>query len=318
MYFPYLRGKQFELIALREICGFIKNKTIISPVIEPVKESTVSLVKSIECLVKSDINFNLIVNPKVGDLITAKDRDSIFSIVDDLLNDYDNFQPSVIITNKTKIRAVSDVIKEKGYKNISLICNSVPENEDALTQLISENDIKYVFANNDAFSTRSIRNIRKVCRNLIKLSDQFNVLTRNADYSEIDNEFFSEEHLFFKDENYFGFSDFLTVGKDYSETGFLPHAIAIHFTYINKNNEIWIRHFVSDRNEGTSDVAGKFSEALEKLVRFINSNKIKTNAAHEFVKLHAIGSYPGLGSIKKLSISHHIELVYNYLNNFAK
>ncbi len=38
VYYPYNRSKQFELIALRDMCSFIENKNIISPIIEPIKE----------------------------------------------------------------------------------------------------------------------------------------------------------------------------------------------------------------------------------------------------------------------------------------
>lgn len=50
MYFPYLRGRQFELIALREL---IENDCInssIIPIIEPVKP-TATLLKTIEAFV---------------------------------------------------------------------------------------------------------------------------------------------------------------------------------------------------------------------------------------------------------------------------
>ena len=54
MYFPYLRGRQFELIALREL---VENKLIgkhIYPVIEPVNLSS-TLTKTLENLQYSKI-----------------------------------------------------------------------------------------------------------------------------------------------------------------------------------------------------------------------------------------------------------------------
>ena len=68
MYFPYLRGKQFELIALRELSSLMSdNKNKISPIIEPVRSSSTFLT-TISELAKNDINFNIVVNPSVGDL----------------------------------------------------------------------------------------------------------------------------------------------------------------------------------------------------------------------------------------------------------
>lgn len=37
-------------------------------------------------------------------------------------------------------------------------------------------------------------------------------------------------------------------------------------------------------------------------------------AIDEFERLHITESYPGLGTVKKLSIMHHIELVGKYLD----
>ena len=47
MYFPYLRGRQFELIALRELVekGVLSSRIV--PIIEPVKLSS-TLIKTIE------------------------------------------------------------------------------------------------------------------------------------------------------------------------------------------------------------------------------------------------------------------------------
>ncbi len=49
MYFPYLRGRQFELIALRELIdeGLIGDKIV--PIIEPIKP-TATLVKTLKIL----------------------------------------------------------------------------------------------------------------------------------------------------------------------------------------------------------------------------------------------------------------------------
>ena len=51
MYFPILRGRQFELLALRELLnkGVLSNQVI--PIIEPVKVST-TFVKTIETFTK--------------------------------------------------------------------------------------------------------------------------------------------------------------------------------------------------------------------------------------------------------------------------
>lgn len=59
MYFPYLRGRQFELIALRDLVekGVLSDKII--PIIEPVKLSS-TLIKTIESYEKNVDNLALL------------------------------------------------------------------------------------------------------------------------------------------------------------------------------------------------------------------------------------------------------------------
>jgi len=311
MYFPYLRGKQFELIALREICSFIDNKFLISPIIEPVKETTVTLEKTIDCLIKNNINFNLIINPKIGEIKNVK---VVLDIIKTKLKDYNNFQPTILISQSSKFVKIYADIKLNGLTNLTVICKELPDDEDAFFNFIKNKSIKYVVLNEDLNSKRFTRAVKSTGVNLVTLSDSFNVLKRNADYLVKDNEFFSDEHMFYKEEGFIGYADYTTIGREYSDTGFLPYAIAIHLTYFNDKEEIWIRHFVSDSNEDTTDVAGKFSEAIKKLVGFLNKKDIHTQAAEEFRNLHESESYSGLGNLKKLSVKHHIEMIYEYLN----
>lgn len=53
MYFPYLRGRQFELIALRELLEGKRISEKVIPIIEPVKPSS-TLLKTLETFVKND------------------------------------------------------------------------------------------------------------------------------------------------------------------------------------------------------------------------------------------------------------------------
>ena len=69
MYFPYLRAKQYELIALREIASLIGKRVNIHPIIEPIKRNDNGLIKACSELIKFKIPFTIIINPKVGEVI---------------------------------------------------------------------------------------------------------------------------------------------------------------------------------------------------------------------------------------------------------
>jgi hypothetical protein len=114
-----------------------------------------------------------------------------------------------------------------------------------------------------------------------------------------------------------GFGDFLIVGDEFSESGGPAYAIAIHLTFIDndKEDEMWIHHFLSERQDTPKDPAGKFAEALARMVKVLNkpnSKILETQAVKEFRKLHKEGHFPGLGHVKKLSMNHHIDTLAHY------
>ena len=66
--------------------------------------------------------------------------------------------------------------------------------------------------------------------------------------------FFSDDFAFYKIDKLYGFSDYVTMGKDFQDGGMLPYAIAIHLTYLKSSEEIYVHHFVSDSNYDQSNI----------------------------------------------------------------
>jgi hypothetical protein len=310
MYFPYLRGKQFELIALRELSTFMSSKrNKLSPIIEPVKDSS-TLKSTLKELAEKNINFNFIINPRVGHF-----KNSYKELIETLkenLNDYSNFQLSLIVDKKTE-QGINDLLEftnvlDLNHSGFTLIHISEIE-ENSIKRLNSNLNIKYNLIYFSKTSRRYYREFNQKTR--VSLDDYFRKLDRNADYLQVPVSDFSEEYKFYIDDNFAGFSDFLTIGDIYSESGFLPRAVAIHLSYI-ESNKIKVRHFTSDSNQDSSDIGGKFSEALQKLVTWCHDESItETTGIKMFKDLHQRGHFPGLGSIKKISTINHIELVAN-------
>lgn len=310
MYFPYLRGKQYELIALRELSESIGETGVIHPIIEPVRDSTSTLRLTIEQLKVEEAVFTIIINPEVGDF--AKDYNQIVEIINEHVGEYDQFRIGGLITQSTDLDYVDSLLD--GFENdypITLIHKGRFPDMDNLGSFINGKEIVY-----NLFSDPTIiRRYRRIIDYSTKvvLSDPFNSRRTNADYAETPDEFFSDEHNFYEEDGFAGFADYVTIGEDYSDTGFAPYAVAIHLTYKKENDQIWIRHFVSDSNEDYTDVPGTYREALEKLIEYIDENNIQSKACDEFREHFKQAHYPGLGSVKKLSIKHHLELITTIL-----
>src|SRR5260221_4058214 len=312
MYFPYLRGKQFELIALRELGVILtQNRSKVSLIIEPVKDFS-TFRRALVDLRDGGINFNLIINPNKGSLID--DVPNLLMILNTELGTYTNYQIAIILDGKENqdqiINEIRDSVSTAG--GISLIHNHAYDNIRDIVQRFSE--VIPVVNNVINFSLTSRRYPRSFEANtIVGLDDFFQSQNKNADYANVGESQFSEEHLFYSQEGFKGFSDYLTIGDNYSESGMLPFAVAIHLSYADQNRRIRIKHLVSDTNDDRSDTAGKFAEALEKLILWCDQSNINSLAINQFRELHRTSHFPGLGTIKKLSIMHHIELVLSLI-----
>src|ERR1700722_18674040 len=67
MYYPYFRGKQFELLTIRETAELMAERGFV-PIIEPVKEGLSGLERALEAICKAKGHAIVIVNPYHGDL----------------------------------------------------------------------------------------------------------------------------------------------------------------------------------------------------------------------------------------------------------
>ncbi len=308
MYQPYLRGKQFELIGIRELIPNVlfPNKENVSPIIEPVKDSS-TLKNTLKALVDNDINFTIIANPQVG---TFTDIDTIFNVIKSSVGDKRNYQVGIIFHSRSNHVKVIEVLQK--YADIvpalTIIHNLAIDNITDILSLYQNFKIKYNVINLSATSKRYHRNFDENTR--VELDDYFNAQAKNSDYLLVDESSFSEEHLYYKEEGFIGFSDYLSIGEEYSETGFLPYAVAIHLSYADvTTKKIRVKHFVSNSNDDQSDIAGKFAEALDKLIDWCDETGYNSIAIPIFREYHQNGHFPGLGTLKKLSLMNHIDLV---------
>ncbi|GHV29827.1 hypothetical protein FACS1894167_09700 [Synergistales bacterium] len=317
MYFPYLRGRQYELLALKELVkGGLLGSHII-PVVEPIK-LTSTFEGTFQAFFDAELPLALIFNPSVGDFAG---QDNFLDAYIQKSGNLSRVMPTLLMSKSTY-----DVFGKLSAKGIAPSgITTVLDNRDFLE--IYKTEFGDVPPQYTLFSDeRSLRRVVK--QGKVLFEDKFIKQDKNADYSKNDDEFYSDDHLFYSTEGYVGFGDYSIIGNDYNESGFAPYAVAIHIVYLNVKNELRVRHFISDSNRDTSDVAGKFREALAKYIAwekewqkerpdlFIDG-KPPTSAMSKLNTHWDTGTYPGLPTLKKLSIMHHLELMGKFLDSEA-
>ncbi len=319
MYFPYLRGRQNELLCLRELLDAGKLSSKVIPIIEPVKYSS-TLFSTLTKFIEMGHQVIVIRNPEVGSF-----RKESGDMIKNIEKESDE-------KKKEKIRKTLEGYKEvwnnpqiqKAYLVDDDVISMVREKKIDAKDVVMINIKKGNYRYYEEYGEEIIGKYTVVPKggdfediiedDIIILEDSYRKAKRNIDYIENPDELFSRNHIVYKKRGFVGFSDFSMVGNDFDESGFAPLAIAIHIMYFGNRDELKIHHFVSESNESISDPARKFEEAMNKLVNWENFDIIpKTIGLDNLIECYNIGKFPGLGVIKKYSLMHHIQMMGEYL-----
>ena len=309
MYYPYLRARQFELIALRELASenFIQN--LITPIFEPVKDTFNNLNLASKIFREKDLTAYLIVNPSVGE--RSGDIDDYLNYL--ITDEGKNLKPAFHYNRNSEY--IREAVQQYDLNECMLICYCNFSEDDQFRALCEENFVSHIVLF-EPHKYRSLdRYLKGLEKNYVTMNDSFERQIKNADFLDIPAHKFTEEHLFYKGEGYQGFCDFTVLPSEYVEGGSTPRAVAIHLTYVNEQaeNQIWIRHFTSITNDSIANVQGKFAEAAQKAINFSEKQNLNNSAITELKDYYVNGKYPGLGTVKKISIKNHLSIVSDYL-----
>lgn len=305
-YYPFFRGKQYELICIRENADLISANGF-TPVLEPVREDVAGLKRCLDAIASARGKILVVENPGCGAL-----EGGVSNVIRDLVDSFRAEDAGVGWVHR--YGAGSDVAgfleRESGgvILHDSLAASTELKAAEVATGWPAT---KHIFVDHKDSGLLYRRQFAGA--NRVLLQDGFRK-KKNSAYLDDPVEHFSDLYLTYQDMAVQGFGDFLTVGDEYSEGGGPAYAVAIHIMFVDRDREgsLLLKHFVSDSNETPADPAGKFAEALAKLAveaRAPGSKIPLTRSIQEFLELHDRGHYPGLGYVKKLSMQHHLEVM---------
>jgi hypothetical protein len=307
MYYPILRAKQFELIALREVVTQspqLFQKFI--PIIEPVNDSYKPLFRAIEALNTIGVTPLVLINPTVGKFKNDwLDLEELVGL---------NYLPTLEFNNDTEELALQKAIKF-GIENVAAF---VIEGCSVKT-LKALNGVDTLIVDTDI--VQATRYQKSLNTKVVLLQDGFRRQEKNAEYSG--RSAFNSAIADYRTSNLHGFADYTITGRFFSEGGGPAYVVAIHLSELSKDDsgfgpevQILINHYVSENNGSAVDPAGKFMEALTKLISDVSSRPtcfFESTGLLDFKSLYSQKHFSGLGSAKKNSIKHHIESITQYL-----
>jgi len=314
MYFPFLRGKKNELLALRECSDKLTISKKIIPIIEPVTKDSKPLFSCLNCLNEKNINHIVVFNSLNGHF--SKKPSEMKNLAREIIKKIPSTEFAYIVTNSTTITEIHEFLKEIQDRKYSFIHMTAYENPSLLISSSTSDKFRYhIFTDSSASRTYKKQYMSFNC---VTIKNSFREVKKNAEYSNPDHEFYTDDHLNFSNDGLFGFGDYTILPEKFKEGGFQPYTAALHLTYEKQDShEIWVKHFLSQVYDyPTSDQAKLIHEALPDLVSFVEKNKKYldfSTAVAEYIKIYNEGRITNLGLTKKLSIKHHLELMVEML-----
>lgn len=290
-------AKLNEASAITELDNSLFQKIV--PVLIP--NNITSSKRNIQKVAKKNIEFILVVNFLKKGFPTQKDIQEHF--IDEVIKTQDKFSLAFIVDNTTTKKQINTFLSS----NITLEKSLIFKEEFGDEAYIKSLDLKYNFCILPKVSLSFIANTSN--KNSVVVFDGFEKQVRNSDYPL--KSYFSDLHNKYTSLGSVGFGDFTITGKDAQEGGSTPLAVALHLTKI-EGDKAYVYHFVSDTQDGTKDVAGKFFESLDDLIKFVKSNKGYTSyGISDFEKYHSDNHFPGLGVCKRMSMKNHLEILFH-------
>ena len=305
-YFPLLRGKQNEMLALRELAEEIALIGGVVPIIEPVRWNRNTII-SINAFMDSNMRFVLVCNPALGDY--SEDHAGLAGHITALdLMDYPNWVPAMYLRGGTRSVEISRFLRTYRDFEIAFIYKGKPQQQAALRLIRGANVAHHVFLL-DRVEQEYIDTIRVADRVMVR--DPFVRAARNAEYP--DRRFFTDMNTVAGNRDDMNFGDFSIAGDYYTDTGGAAHAVALHHIHFDTNSHrLMVSHFISDRRDMPVDIGGKTVEAIDNLVRALPLIRPSdTNTCGEYRELSADRRYRSLGYMKRMAIRHHLEVMLN-------
>jgi hypothetical protein len=265
------------------------------PMIEPVRDSA-HLRKTLELFVEKKKQVLVIDNPQVGQVQKGV---SLIHKIEDL------YKSEYIIP----VHIIDNEFDYKWIQKDEFVFLSKMYAKDTLEETIAEFQPKFHII------TDSARLRKTITQNKVLLTDPFTRLKHGADYLDLPDEFFSDEMKYAYEDGYIGYSDYGIDGESYFDKGFPSRTVVLHVFYVDKYQNMRIKHFASDSNETAANPAGKFFEALDKLIEWQDRYQKEvplTIGLKQLIAYKDLVKYPGAGTVKKLLVMHQMELMGHF------
>lgn len=297
MYFSYFRGRQYDLLALKDIAEQRCLPPNIIPIIEPVRDIRV-LPQTVAAFMAANHPLVVIANPTVSDYVLTQQK----------LHDWHEWanDPNLIVGHILTPTTLPDDVTPSTDQPTLLIAHHYDE-------LVAVQHAGWLETPTYLLVPPEARVRQLVSRSSISLFDHAWLPDHDQTYANLVDGFFSDDWVLADLLGYQGVSDYTIGGHYYSEHGYPAKAVTLHLTYF-AGEQLRIHRFVSDDRTDFSHPKEKFFQAVAKLAAWLpqQPTAVQTPAAKQLAAYHEQQHFPGLGVVKRLSLVHHLQMMAAY------
>ncbi len=305
MYFPVIRGKQFDVLALKHVAPALAAAANVRPIVEPVRNQW----KNLKAAADDGVALAVVVNPRNGNYSMSRRGGHPQPIPADgiALYAHANVTKAMIISEATTAAEVAAFVAATPDRRVFLV-ESVPRVRvpDPIAVALASNPDYYAIRRSavPASASAAIN---------VDVQDHFNRVNTNVNYPF--DEFYTARHMTISaDPGFDHFGDYLVQGEAYNDAGGgRARNVALHHVYMNgpKQSELRVRHYVSASHP---DVGTMWHDALTRLVADLpNLSALsplnETATCNEYRALLAAGTFPNLGKMKEYAFRHQLLLM---------
>lgn|GEM_PF-5540279 len=306
MYFPLLKNKQNELLAVQESTSALLASGNVFPVFELVRADE----RPLDAIANTGQNFGVIVNPHRGPLRNTGLTTGMRTLI---------LRPEVLpimrVKGKDRPQDINQFASRWPPRRGFLLTGHLTVATEAA--IIATNP-EYVLIQQRAGRVRTARPLTGLGRDRhVIIEENFNVQSSSRLYPA-DELFTDRNHTIASNPDFAHFGDFSIFGNRYSQGGQGAYAIAAHHVYKNGtgSSPLHVSHYVSTYQQNVQgNEQPKIQQAVGMLVadlpRFsaLNLRNSTTVCTVEYPGINSSAIMKTAGLLKRLALKHHLLLM---------
>ncbi len=317
MYYPYLHGKQKEVLALRHLAALLGSEGQVQPVLEPVRQAATSLRHTLEACEAHRLQTWLVVNPVRQDFELLRPAQTL-EWGRQLFTSLARRQwihPTLMLGPALTPEVVRRFVQLFGGRPMGLVVGrDAPPLADVMA-LLAGVQVRRVFFK-DAEPAPLAR---------AALNGAGCVWVENRRLPESQELRASERHLFtdrpatFREEGLAGFSDYTTLPSRPEAPELPSRSVAFRLSFLRPQTAggaVWLEHFMNGKLAEGGGADARFRYALHAFHAALDRKDAcfgPTEAARRYLTSLIDGSTPSRALSKQWEVMHHLELVSGML-----